>query len=136
MTKPLTFNSAKPMAFRDITLNRLTKSTTDLLATRDQLNEDQKARFDEIWGRSHAELSGVVQNARDFDCQVLQQMSLPVKSDYNSQRFKSHDKIAKCDMTAVEVLERDVAREERGEKPGAVGTVKARSKLRSGISEG
>jgi hypothetical protein len=32
-------------------------------------------------------------------------------------------------MTAVEVLERDVAREERGKKPGAVRTVKARSKL-------
>jgi hypothetical protein len=63
------FNSAKPMALRDMRLNRLTKSATHLLATGDQLNEDNHARFDEILERSHAELSGVVQNARDFDCQ-------------------------------------------------------------------
>jgi hypothetical protein len=42
-------SEAKPMAFRGTRLNRLTKSVTDLLATRDQLDEDQKARFDEIW---------------------------------------------------------------------------------------
>jgi hypothetical protein len=55
---------------------------------------------------------------------ALQQMPLPVKSDYNCQRLKSHDKIAKHDMTAIEVLERDVAREKRGEKSRAVGTVR------------
>jgi hypothetical protein len=60
---------------------------------------------------------------------VLQQMPLPVKSDYNCQRLKSHGKIAKRDMTAIEMLERDVAREEKGKKSRAVGTVKARSKL-------
>jgi hypothetical protein len=46
-----------------------------------------------------------------------------------SQQFKSHDKIAKRDITAIEVLERDVAREEKGKRSRAVGTVKARSKL-------
>lgn len=64
------FCTAKPMAFRDTRLNRLTKSVTDLLPTRDQLDEDQKARFDEICQRPHVELSGVIQNARDFESHI------------------------------------------------------------------
>jgi hypothetical protein len=51
------FNSAKPMAFRDMRLDRLTKSAMHLLATGDQLNEDKHARFGEILERPHAELS-------------------------------------------------------------------------------
>ena len=106
-------SAAKPMAFRDTRLNKLTKSVTDLLTTRDQLDEDQKARFDEIWERSHVELSGVIQHARDFGSHIPKQMPLPAKSDYNPRKFKSHDKTAKRDMTAVEALERDAAREEK-----------------------
>jgi hypothetical protein len=104
-------------AFRDTRLNRLTKSVTGL-TTRDQLDESQKARFDEIWEKSHTELSKVVQHARDFESHVPKQMPLPAKSDCNPRRFNSHDKTTKRDMTAVEALERDVARgREKGEKP-------------------
>jgi hypothetical protein len=55
------------MAFKDTRLNKLTKSATDLLATRDQLSEDQKARFDEIWENSQTELAEIIKNARDFE---------------------------------------------------------------------
>jgi hypothetical protein len=40
---------------------------------------------------------------------LFQNEPLPVNSDYYLRRFKSHDKAAKRDMTAVEAVERNMS---------------------------